>query len=69
MDCNLYHFWGVPGKYSRKLFEVDTKATKKAIKYLVESGETYVQEQDLTAANMIRKSQVVSKTSPSPSPV
>ena len=69
MDCNLYHFWGVPGKYSRKLFEVDTKATKKAIKYLVENGETYVQEQDLTAANMIRKSQVVSKTSPSPSPV
>ena len=48
---------------------MDTKATKKAIKYLVENGETYVQEQDLTAANMIRKSQVVSKTSPSPSPV
>ena len=69
MDCNLYHFWGVPGKYSGKLFEVDTKATKKAMKYLVENGETYVQEQDLTAANMIRKSQVVSKTSPSPSPV
>lgn len=69
MDCNLYHFWGVPGKYSGKLFEVDTKATKKAIKYLVENGETYAQEQDLTAANMIRKSQVVSKTSPSASPV
>lgn len=69
MDCNLYHFWGIPGKYSGKLFEVDTKATKKAIKYLVENGETYAQEQDLTAANMIRKSQVVSKTSPSPSPV
>lgn len=69
MDCNLYHFWGVPGKYSGKLFEVDTKATKKAIKYLVENGETYAQEQDLTVANMIRKSQVVSKTSPSASPV
>ncbi len=69
MDCNLYHFWGVPGKYSGKLFEVDTKATKKAIKYLVENGETYAQEQDLTVVNMIRKSQVVSKTSPSASPV
>lgn len=68
MDCSLYHFWGVPGKYSGKLFEVDTKATKKAIKYLVQNGESYTQEQDLTATNMIRKSQVVSKTSPSPSP-
>lgn len=64
------NFWGVPGKYSRKLFEVDTKATKKAIKYLVENGG------DLCTGAGSDSCQYgpanhrwYQKTSPSPSPV
>lgn len=53
MDPTKYHFWGVPGVYTDKIFEVDTKAAKKAIKQLVENTETYAEVQDLTKINMI----------------
>ena len=53
MDPAKYHFWGVPGVYIDGVFEVDTKAAKKALKKLVENTETYADVQDLTKVNMI----------------
>lgn len=61
MNVDYYHYWGVPGTYSGKVFEVDTKATKKALKQLTENETAYTQAQDLTAKNMISK--VVSSSS------
>lgn len=61
MNVDYYHYWGVPGTYSGKVFEVDTKATKKALKQLTENETAYTQAQDLTAKNMI--SEVVSSSS------
>ncbi|MCI8771533.1 MAG: LytR C-terminal domain-containing protein [Lachnospiraceae bacterium] len=53
MDVTKYHFWGIPGNYTDKIFEVDTKAAKKALKELIEQQETYTEVQDLTKLNMI----------------
>ncbi|MDD7403267.1 MAG: LytR C-terminal domain-containing protein [Butyribacter sp.] len=61
MNVDYYHYWGVPGTYSGKVFEVDTKATKKALKQLTGNETAYTQAQDLTAKNMI--SEVVSSSS------
>lgn len=53
MDPTKYHFWGIPGVYTDKVFTVDTKAAKKALKQLIENTETYTETQDLTKLNMI----------------
>lgn len=53
MDPEKYHFWGIPGVYADKVFTVDTKAAKKALKQLIENTETYTEVQDLTKLNMI----------------
>ncbi|MCD7825643.1 MAG: LytR C-terminal domain-containing protein [Clostridiaceae bacterium] len=55
-DVSLFHFWGIPGTYSSGIFEVNTKAAKKAITALVENETAYTDEQDLTAVNRIRTS-------------
>lgn len=67
MDVTKYHYWGIPGTYTDKVFEVDTKAAKKALKILMENTDTYVETQDLTKLNMISDSGSVSETSDSKS--
>ena len=47
------HFWGIPGVYTDKIFEVDTKAAKKALKQLINNTVAYAGTQDLTKLNMI----------------
>lgn len=56
MDVNLYHYWGIPGVYADKVFEVDTKTAKQALKQLIENTTTYTAAQDLTVENMITSS-------------
>lgn len=45
MDPDLIHYWGIPGKYSDKIFAVDTKASKSFINNLVNNTTTYTQAQ------------------------
>ena len=45
MDPDLIHYWGIPGKYSDKIFAVDTKASKSFINNLVNNTITYTQAQ------------------------
>lgn len=45
MDPDLIHYWGIPGKYSDKIFAVDTKASKSFINNLVNNPTTYTQAQ------------------------
>lgn len=47
------HFWGLPGRFTDGVFEVDSKAVKKALKQLTDNMETYTVPQDLTAKNRI----------------
>lgn len=70
MDCNKFHFWGLPGTYVDNVFEVDTTATKRALKYLTENGVAYTDEQDLSATNMIKEASVTNdvKASSTPKP-
>lgn len=56
MDVTKFHYWGIPGNYNDKIFEVDTKAAKKALKVLVENTESYSEIQDLTKVNKISAS-------------
>lgn len=56
MDAELYHYWGIPGAYNGKVFEVDTKAAKKALKRLANNTEKYNTAQDLAVVNMIMTS-------------
>ena len=44
-DDNLIHYWGIPGKYSDKIFAVDTKASKSFINNLANNTTTYTQAQ------------------------
>ena len=44
-DPDLFHYWGIPGKYTDKIFEVDTKASKSFINNLVNNDTTYTQAQ------------------------
>lgn len=53
MDVTKYHYWGIPGTYTDKIFEVDTKAAKKALKQLLENTEAYTDVQAFTGLNMI----------------
>ena len=45
MDPDLIHYWGIPGKYSDKIFAVDTKASKSFINNLVNNTTTYTEAQ------------------------
>lgn len=45
MDPDLIHYWGIPGKYSDKIFAVDTKASKSFINNLVNNTTAYTQAQ------------------------
>lgn len=63
-DVDKYHYWGIPGTYSNKIFTVDTKASKKALKQLMKNETTYTEVQDLTKKNMIVVSQSASAKSP-----
>lgn len=45
MDPDLIHYWGIPGKYSDKIFAVDTKASKSFINNLANNTTTYTQAQ------------------------
>ena len=54
MDSANFHYWGIPGTYTEdKVFEIDTKAAKKALKQLMENTETYTAPQDLSKLNMM----------------
>ena len=45
MDPDLIHYWGILGKYSDKIFAVDTKASKSFINNLANNTTTYTQAQ------------------------
>lgn len=47
LDVSMYHYWGVPGVFEGKFFQVDTKAAKAFFKDLVENPETYTEAQNL----------------------
>lgn len=51
MDVTMYHFWGIPGVYTDKVFEVDTKAARKGLAALTENTAAYTTAQDLSALN------------------
>ena len=44
-DPDLFHYWGIPGKYTDKIFAVDTKASKSFINNIVDNDTTYTQAQ------------------------
>lgn len=48
MDVSLFHYWGIPGSYTGKVFHVDTKAAKAFLKQLMENTMMYLEPQDLT---------------------
>ena len=45
MNTSLYHYWGLPGEYNGKLFQVDTDSAAKFIKKLENVAETYTEPQ------------------------
>ncbi|MBU5478376.1 LytR C-terminal domain-containing protein [Eubacterium sp. MSJ-13] len=45
LDPELFHYWGIPGKYTDNIFQVDTKASKLFIDNLVNNDTTYTQAQ------------------------
>ena len=63
MDATKFHFWGIPGVYTDKIFEVDTKAAKRALKQLADNTVTYTETQDLTKLNMISSNGTQSSSS------
>lgn len=56
LDVNLYHFWGIPCTYADKVYSIDSKAAKKALKTLIDNEVTYTEAQDLTTVNKISTS-------------
>lgn len=47
LDPELFHYWGVPGMYNDKIFQVDTKASKLFINKIIDNDTTYTQAQVL----------------------
>lgn len=45
MNVDYFHYWGIPGIYNRKIFSVDTKASKAFIEKLVDNTRSYTQAQ------------------------
>lgn len=56
LDVNLYHFWGIPCTYADKVYSIDSKAAKMALKTLIDNEVTYTEAQDLTTVNKISTS-------------
>lgn len=53
MNVNFFHYWGVPCTYEDKVYTIDKKAAKKALKALEENSVTYTAAQDLSVLNQI----------------
>lgn len=51
MDVTKYHYWGIPGTFVDRVFEVDTKAAKKGLKALTENTTAYASAQELSGVN------------------
>jgi hypothetical protein len=60
MDVSNYHYWGIPGSYNGKLFEVDTASAAKFIKKLQNRTETYTEAQTF-GKTVSKKKQISSK--------
>lgn len=41
LDPELFHYWGIPGKYTENIFQVDTRASSSFINKLVDNDITY----------------------------
>ena len=41
LDPELFHYWGIPGKYTENIFQVDTRAASSFINKLVDNDMTY----------------------------
>ena len=63
LNVDLYHYWGIPCTYSDKMYTIDGKAAKQALKALIENDVTYSQAQDLSAVNKISTGGEVSGSS------
>ncbi len=60
MKTSLYHYWGLPGEYSGKLFRIDMASAAKFIKKLENNAETYTEPQSQEEAVPAKK-QISSK--------
>jgi hypothetical protein len=60
MDAAYYHYWGIPGEYTGKLFTVDTASAARFIKKLQNREETYTEAQDF-GTTVSKKKQISSK--------
>lgn len=60
MNTSLYHYWGLPGEYNGKLFQVDTDSAAKFIEKLENAAETYTEPQSEEKAVPAKK-QISSK--------
>ena len=56
MNVDYYHYWGIPGCYTDKIFSVDRKAAKSAIAALVNNTSPYAGPEDLNTVNKIAAS-------------
>ena len=45
LDPDLIHYWGIPGIYSDKIFQVDTKASQSFINKIANNTTTYTEAQ------------------------
>jgi hypothetical protein len=60
MDAAYYHYWGIPGEYTGKLFTVDTASAARFIKKLQNREETYTEAQNF-GTTVSKKKQISSK--------
>lgn len=47
MNAAYYHYWGIPGSFSGKMFVIDRESTAAFLKQLEENTTTYTEEQEL----------------------
>lgn len=45
LNPDYFHYWGIPGMYSGKIFQIDTKASKTFINKLIENTTSYTETQ------------------------
>jgi hypothetical protein len=60
MDTAYYHYWGIPGEYTGKLFTVDTASASGFIKKIQNRKKTYTEEQSF-GKTVSKKKQISSK--------
>jgi hypothetical protein len=60
IDAAYYHYWGIPGSYTDKLFTVDTESASRFIKKLQNRQETYTEAQSF-GKTVSKKKQISSK--------